>query len=229
MDEPLIWNNLDDAAGWLAQATGKTWTVRAVLDAEIKRVRSSTRNGELARTWIKAAMPRGTSFGRYRLEKGRYIREGESGWSAPVPLSLAHLHELLLHGTTRVGLVQSPDDDDKERGYIFIDPIDEGELVFITMTGIRDGDLKSLLAFITCKTKRTIPKEEKPMSTKERDTLLTIIAAFAKEAKIDISRPSKAAGLIEDMTQLLGAPVAKRTIEEKLKLINDALERRGKP
>ena len=70
-------------------------------------------------------------------------------------------------------------------------------------------------------------EEEKPLSTKERGTLLTIIAALAREAKIDISKPSKAADLIADMTQRLGAPVAKRTIEEKLKLVDDAVERRA--
>jgi hypothetical protein len=199
-----------------------------VLDTEIKRVRSSTRNGETPRTWIKAVMPRDTSFGCYRFEKGRHIREGEAGWGGPVPLALAHLHDLLLHGETRVGLVQSPYPDDKDREYIFIDPIDEEHLVDIKMTGIRGDDLKSLLAFVEGKNKRTIPKEEKPMSTKERGTLLTIIAALAKEAKIDISKPSKAAGSIETLTDQLGAPVAKRTIEEHLKRIPDALERRAK-
>lgn len=70
--------------------------------------------------------------------------------------------------------------------------------------------------------------QEKPLSTTERSTLLIIIAALAEQAKIPISRPSKAADLIADMTQRLGAPVSKRSIEEKLKLINDAIQSRAK-
>jgi hypothetical protein len=228
MDEPLIWNSLDDAAAWLTQATGKTWSVKAVLDAEIKRVKSSTRNNEPFRTWIEVAMPRGTSFGRYKIKKGQYMREGEAIWRGPVPLTLSHLHDFLFHGTTRVGLVQSPDDDE-ERESIFIDSIDNEHIADIKMAGIRGDSLKSLLAFVENKNARIKPKEEKAMSTKERRTLLTIIAVLAKEAKIDISKPSKAADLIADMTQRLGSPVAKRTIEEKLKLIDDAVETRAKP
>lgn len=227
MDEPLIWNSLDDAASWLTQATDKAWSVRAVLDAEIKRVKSSTRNNEPFGTWIGVVMPLGTSFGRYRFEKGQLIRESEDGWRGPVPLALVHLHDLLLHGATRVGLVQAPDDDE-EREYIFIDSIDDEHIADIKMAGIRGDNLKSLLAFVENKNARIKPEEEKAMSTKERSTLLTIIAALAKEAKVDISRPSKAADYIADMTQRLGSPVSKRTIEEKLKLIDDAVESRAK-
>jgi hypothetical protein len=68
---------------------------------------------------------------------------------------------------------------------------------------------------------------EKPLATKERATLLTIIAALAEEAKIDISKPSKAARLIENLTERTGARVAARTIEEHLKKIPDALENRA--
>ena len=70
--------------------------------------------------------------------------------------------------------------------------------------------------------------QERPLSTTERSTLLIIIAALAEQAKIPISRPSKAADLIANLTQRLGAPVSKRSIEEKLKLINDAVQSRTK-
>jgi len=69
---------------------------------------------------------------------------------------------------------------------------------------------------------------EKPLNTRERETLLTIIAALCKEYKIEISKPSKAADLIQSMTDSLGAHVAKRTIEEHLKKIPDALVTRMK-
>jgi hypothetical protein len=66
------------------------------------------------------------------------------------------------------------------------------------------------------------------ISTKERTTLLTIIAAISEEAKISVVTPSKSAELIAGLTMALGSPVAKRTIEEHLKRIPDALERRAK-
>ncbi|WP_146164596.1 hypothetical protein [Nitrosospira sp. Nsp2] len=70
--------------------------------------------------------------------------------------------------------------------------------------------------------------KEKPLSTTERTSLLTIIAALAAAKGIDISKPSKAALSIESLTDQIKAPVAKRTIEEHLKRIPDALERRTK-
>jgi hypothetical protein len=69
---------------------------------------------------------------------------------------------------------------------------------------------------------------EQPLAERERTTLLVIIAALAKAAEIDISRPSKAAGQIEALTIEHQARVSARTVEEKLKRIPDALERRAK-
>jgi hypothetical protein len=66
----------------------------------------------------------------------------------------------------------------------------------------------------------------KTVGQRERSTLLTIIAALASLAKVDVSRPSKAAAAIESETTLLGARVAARTVEEHLKRIPEALERR---
>lgn len=70
--------------------------------------------------------------------------------------------------------------------------------------------------------------EEKPLATNERNTLLTIIAALAKEAKINLSSPGKAALSIENLTDGLGAHVSKRAIEEHFKKIPSALETRLK-
>jgi hypothetical protein len=68
----------------------------------------------------------------------------------------------------------------------------------------------------------------KPLGARERSTLLTIVAALAKAAGIDVSKPSKAGVAIEAMTTDLGARVSARAIEDHLKDIPDALERRGK-
>ena len=64
--------------------------------------------------------------------------------------------------------------------------------------------------------------------TRERATLLTIIAALARAADIDILKASKAGDTIEALTVELRARVSARAIEDHLKRIPDALERRGK-
>ena len=68
---------------------------------------------------------------------------------------------------------------------------------------------------------------DKPLEERERATLLTIIGALASHANLDTSKPSKAAQIIEGLTQDVGARVAARTIENHLKRIREALERRA--
>lgn len=70
---------------------------------------------------------------------------------------------------------------------------------------------------------------EKPLKTKEKTSLLTIIALLAEEAKIDWRQPTKAATNIVHQADRLGVQIGQRTIEEYLKQIPDALERRMKP
>jgi hypothetical protein len=70
-------------------------------------------------------------------------------------------------------------------------------------------------------------KIEKPIERRERGTLLVIIAALAKLAGIDVTKPSKAAAAIASQTELMGAGVAVRTVENHLNRISGALEERG--
>jgi hypothetical protein len=71
-------------------------------------------------------------------------------------------------------------------------------------------------------------KLEKPLEQRERTSLLAIIAALAQLAKIDLTKPSTAAGKIEGQTALMGARVGRRTIEKNLNLIPEVLERLSK-
>ena len=68
---------------------------------------------------------------------------------------------------------------------------------------------------------------DKPLERRERATLLVLIAALAKLARVDLTKPSSAAAAIENQTELLGARVAARTIEGHLKRVAEALEGRG--
>ena len=73
-----------------------------------------------------------------------------------------------------------------------------------------------------------LKQEEKPLATKERNTLLAIIAALCKEAKIDYTKPSKAAEILLGMADEMGLSISKRGIEEHLKKIPDSLASRMK-
>jgi hypothetical protein len=70
-------------------------------------------------------------------------------------------------------------------------------------------------------------REATPLGKRERDTLLIIIAALAKAANIDTSKPSKAAGEIEELTVEIGARVSARAIEDHLNRIPGAVEDRS--
>jgi hypothetical protein len=62
--------------------------------------------------------------------------------------------------------------------------------------------------------------------SRERRSLLRIIAALAKLAGIPVDQTSKAAGIIAVETKSLEAPVGEKTIETHLKRIPEALEPR---
>lgn len=68
---------------------------------------------------------------------------------------------------------------------------------------------------------------QKPVERRERNTLLLIVAALCKLAKIEMTKASAAATVIENETVRMGARVAARTIENHLKLIPEALEARS--
>jgi hypothetical protein len=68
---------------------------------------------------------------------------------------------------------------------------------------------------------------EKPLELRERTTLLVMIAALAKLSGIDLKKPSSAAVSIERQTELMGARVAARTIENHLNRIYEAMESRS--
>ena len=71
-------------------------------------------------------------------------------------------------------------------------------------------------------------EQEMPLSTKERNTLLAIITALCQEAKIDYTRPAKAAANIQHAADSMGISIGESTIESHLKKIPDALASRKK-
>lgn len=76
--------------------------------------------------------------------------------------------------------------------------------------------------------KSSIESIDKPLGNRERDTLLTIIAALCKDLNYDYTKSSKTADLIQDTADKMGFSIGKRTIDEHLKKIPNALATRIK-
>jgi hypothetical protein len=71
---------------------------------------------------------------------------------------------------------------------------------------VRTSALREFETFVSQQEQRP----EKPIERRERTSLLVIIAALAKMAKIDVTKPSAAAIAIETQTELMGIRVASR-------------------
>lgn len=69
---------------------------------------------------------------------------------------------------------------------------------------------------------------DKPVSTRERNTLLTIIGVLCKEAGLDYNRTAKTAVSIESAAASLGVDIGETTIEGHLKKVSDAMGTRMK-
>lgn len=67
---------------------------------------------------------------------------------------------------------------------------------------------------------------EGTLSTKERTSLLVIIHALAKMAKLDIEKPAKAAMPIVSALQQEGVKIAPRTVQDWLNRVPEAVESR---
>lgn len=99
-----------------------------------------------------------------------------------------------------------------------------GELPSDAVLVVRTSALQELEALFLSDPE---PAIERAIERRERTTLLVIIAALAKLAKVDVTKPSSAATAIESQTSLMGARVAARTIENHLKRIPEALENKS--
>ena len=98
---------------------------------------------------------------------------------------------------------------------------------------IHDNQLVSMYPFahdasLQSQEKGEKPPMQKPLSNRERDILLTIIAALCKEAKLDHTKHAKTAGMIQSTAAGMGVSIGESTIEGHLKKIPNALAGRMK-
>lgn len=101
---------------------------------------------------------------------------------------------------------------------------------------LKENNMKSIYRFDLQSTGTTtesgnthgLHRGEKPLGTRERDTLLTIIAALCKDVGYDYTKAAKAAAMIQRTSAGMGVSIGETTIEGHLKKIPDALATRMK-
>lgn len=67
---------------------------------------------------------------------------------------------------------------------------------------------------------------EKPLGTRERRTLLTLIGVLCSANDIDLAKPSKAAGVVAALADRQGLRISQRAIENHLKVVDEAIDSR---
>jgi len=106
-----------------------------------------------------------------------------------------------------------------ENNYYPSGGLDEQDFVLVIRT-------KELTRFIQS-LEEDAPSSEKPLTSKERNSLLVIIASLCKELDIDYNQRGIARS-IQHLTEKLGSPVTDDTIRNVLKQINEAVDVRSK-
>lgn len=111
-------------------------------------------------------------------------------------------------------------------------PMNEGDLNwFEEPVVVRRGDVRvtaSAIEAILSQPSSATAIVEKPIETRERNTLLCIIAALCKEAGYDYNKAAKTASNIASTAAGMGLQIGETTIENHLKKITDALGSRMK-
>lgn len=166
------------------------------------------------------------------LPEGAALAEAqafENWWnrcSRPMPtgiyeIDLETLRSFEMPETKKTELHEGYKRDDSGWWHVEFDPpvkIKRGDLVILT------GEI----ARVTENGNNDTKPVEKPLATRERNTLLTIIAALCKEAKLDYTKHAKTAGLIESTAAKMGLSIGDTTIESHLKKITNAVATRMK-
>lgn len=167
MSEPLEWNSLDEAAAWLAEATGEQWTVRRVLNAAIRYPTHDGGGGATPNrhTIISAALPPGHSIrvrvvnigaGREVVEsRGHTVPEAaRSDSTVPlydlpwrtVPLLQSDVFQVLASGWVELKALHERAPKTRADGALYINAIEPPARVGLDGLGIRREHLRALAA-----------------------------------------------------------------------------------
>lgn len=180
-NEPMLWNTLEEAAAWLSQTRGDTWTAKKVIDAALRAHKQDARHPRP--TLISAVLPHGCEYGIYVWDAPKGSPENpfvpKHPWALPVtepiPLYQAHLGDILLRGKFEISMLQSPESPDGIEGeYRFIEPLGRSIEITMGMLGISGRKLRALAKLLP-DAKRT-EAETGPVSAESTDE--QIIAAW---------------------------------------------------
>lgn len=152
--EPLLWNTLDEAAAWLSDVRGETWTANKVIDAALRVYKEGPHHTPRP-TLISAVLPYGCRYGVYVWDAAKgspanpFVPKSKFPCAIratnPVPLGQANLADILLRGKIEVSMLQHPGSPDGIEGeYHFIEPFGESVEVKVDMLGISGRKLKML-------------------------------------------------------------------------------------
>jgi hypothetical protein len=165
----MVWNNLEEAAVWLSEATKTKWSVKQVLDAALtnyemkvkelyrpnpirSRLFVGLKHRNAHTTCLEAVMPRGTEFGHYEIDTAEVTPVNPTGWVRKfsgarnnVELTQVDVKQLLLYGEVRVGMAKHPDPEfGTGKKCVLIEPVDKEHIVTLDMVGISREELKML-------------------------------------------------------------------------------------
>jgi len=170
VNDPMLWNKLDEAAAWLTQATDMKWGVKQVLDAALTQNsrqlleycggKNLPLRKHLRMTCLEAVMPFDTQFGYYETDDvmtlvdnpGGFIRKSSSRYER-IELTLMDVMQLLLYGQVQVRIARYPNPKYGMNNIcVLIEPVNQKHMVTLDMVVISRQELKTLAREFLVKT-----------------------------------------------------------------------------
>ena len=102
-------------------------------------------------------------------------------------------------------------------------PRPESEFPQGSVLGVRRPALEEFIRQLVPVQAPTSDPLDKPLGQRERTTLLTIIAALAKEAHVDVSKPVKSGQIISSLIEAIGYEVAPNTVAGHMRTLRKTL------
>lgn len=185
-------STLEEAAAYLSEKTGDSWTPKSVLDFALAKPKQSSRKPAPI---AFAAMPIGTVFGRYEFTSpGGMVRKGSARWQL-VPLYPIHAAQLIAAGNTFAGLVESPDDDYSDGvHYALIEPLESEHEINLGMVRLKRAAIESILKAYSAATSSGAPESAEPpapvAAPADNDAELAALFDPVKTAQLESMFPS---------------------------------------
>ena len=110
-----------------------------------------------------------------------------------------------------------------DRGESGLSPRPESEFPQGSVLGVRRPALEAFIRQHVPVQAPTADPLDRPLGQRERTTLLTIIAALAKEANVDVSTHAKSGEIISNLIAAIGFKVAPNTVSGHLRTLRKTL------